>query len=244
VPFNMPARPAPIPLASLPSLTSLYASKSLLPPTSIPAKLQPSKEFNDRVHLWQGDITKLEVTAIVNAANKSLLGGGGVDGAIHSAAGPSLKSYCRTLNGVETGQAKISPGFGLPSSFVIHTAGPIYESYENKGECKTLLEGCYKSALKCAVDDDEKSGKDGGEGVESIAFCGISTGIYGYPIEPATHVALGTVRDFLENDPNQSKVRHIIFTCFPDRDMRCYEKLLPVYFPPVETEEVQPLEAP
>ena len=137
----------------------------------------------------QGDITKLEIDAIVNAANKTLLGGGGVDGAIHRAAGPELKKECATLNGCETGEAKITGAYKLPCKRVIHTVGPI-------GEHPDKLASCYQQSLELCIK----------EGLKTVAFPCISTGVYGYPSEKAAPVAINTVKEFLNQHPN--KVHH------------------------------------
>lgn len=143
------------------------------------------------------DITTLEVDAIVNAANKSLLGGSGVDGAIHNAAGPQLLEFNKTLGGCETGEAKIAPGFNLPAKYIIHTVGPIYLNSENDS---ILLENCYNNSLNLAVKNNLKS----------IAFPSISTGVYGYPIKEAAKVAVGAIKKWLSQD-NQLD---IILCCF------------------------------
>ena len=136
------------------------------------------------IEIIQGDITKLDVDAIVNAANCSLLGGGGVDGAIHRAAGPELLRACIPLNGCETGKAKITPGFRLPAKYVIHTPGPVYRDGQH-GE-PALLESCYRSCLELAEESE----------CETVAFPAISTGVYGYPWKEATEVAIKTVRSY------------------------------------------------
>ncbi len=136
------------------------------------------------ISIIQGDITTLQVDAIVNAANTSLLGGGGVDGAIHRAAGPELKQFNARLNGCKTGEAKISPGFNLPSKYVISTVGPVWQGGDVQ-EAK-LLESCYRNCLKLAIDNN----------IHSIAFPAISTGVYGFPFKEATTIALNAVNAF------------------------------------------------
>ena len=160
------------------------------------------------IEIIQGDITKLTVDAIVNAANCSLLGGGGVDGAIHRAAGPELLQACIPLNGCETGKAKITLGVRLPAKFVIHTPGPVYRDGPH-GE-PALLESCYKRCLDLAAEN----------GCETVAFPAISCGVYGYPWEAATEIAVKTVRDF----PAQ-KVRKVIFCCFSADMARIYREV-------------------
>ena len=138
----------------------------------------------ENIKIIQGDITKLTIDAIVNAANKSLLGGLGVDGAIHQAAGPQLLAECRQLHGCETGQAKITKGYKLPAKFVIHTVGPIYSGSKQDNE---LLKDCYINSLDLAKDHN----------LHSIAFPAISTGAYGFPAAPAAHIAFAAVRNWL-----------------------------------------------
>jgi O-acetyl-ADP-ribose deacetylase len=160
----------------------------------------------------QGDITTLEVDAIVNAANSSLLGGGGVDGAIHRAAGPSLLEECRTLGGCETGNAKVTKGYNLPARCVIHTVGPVWHG-GRKGEAE-LLASCYRRALEIARENN----------LRSVAFPSISTGIYGYPFEQAARVAVTTVTEIVDAEP--SSFDKIVFCCFSARDLEIYKKLL------------------
>ncbi len=164
-----------------------------------------------KLELLQGDITDQDTEAIVNAANRSLLGGGGVDGAIHRAAGPQLLAECRTLGGCQTGDAKITKGYRLKAKHVIHTVGPIYHSEGKKAP--ELLASCYRRSLELASENRLKS----------VAFPSISTGAYGYPLEEAAPVALGTVTDYLKSHPDIQLVR---FVLFGKEAYQAYEKAL------------------
>lgn len=158
-----------------------------------------------------GDITRLKVDAIVNAANSSLLGGGGVDGAIHRAAGPQLLEECRTLGGCPTGQAKITRGYNLPAKYVIHTVGPVYSG---KAIDADLLASCYRNSLDVAAAND----------VHSIAFSAISTGVYGYPKRDAAAIAVATVREWFAAHPDYEM--QVVFSCFDQRTADIYGELL------------------
>ena len=161
------------------------------------------------VEIKLGDITKLDCDAIVNAANKSLLGGGGVDGAIHRAAGPELLAECRTLHGCQTGQAKITKGYNLKAKYVIHTVGPIYS---NAPSDPIKLADCYRNSLDLAKAYE----------VHSIAFPSISTGVYGYPLEEATGVVVKTVSKWLEE--NEDYDIKVIFMCFGEKAYNLYQE--------------------
>ncbi|XP_068088558.1 ADP-ribose glycohydrolase MACROD2 isoform X2 [Hyperolius riggenbachi] len=171
-----------------------------------------------KVSLYKGDITHLEVDAIVNAANSSLLGGGGVDGCIHRASGSNLIAECRTLGGCPTGEAKITCGYQLPAKYVIHTVGPIARGQLNN-ECRDHLKKCYESSLALAKENN----------IRSIAFPCISTGIYGFPNDPAADIALNTVKNWLRE--NRDKVDRVIFCVFLEVDHKLYQKKLPEVFP-------------
>lgn len=205
---------APITASEIPSLSLLYKLKKLEAAKTPPVEGATPKH-NDRVGLIRGDITTLAVDAIVNAANRSLLGGGGVDGAIHRAAGPQLLAECRTLNGCATGSAKITDAYNLPSAKVIHTVGPIFDDMQpEKSEAE--LQGCYRSSLQSAVEN----------GLKTIAFSAISTGIYGYPSLDASVAACETVKKFLDSDDG-NKLDKVIFVTFEEKDVRSYNSTLP-----------------
>ena len=167
--------------------------------------------MKNRIELIQADITKLKVDAIVNAANSSLMGGGGVDGAIHRAAGPGLLEECRTLKGCKTGQSKITKGYDLPAQYVIHTVGPVW--YEGTKNEDAKLASCYQTSMELAVQ----------HGIRSIAFPSISTGAYRFPFDRACMIALNTIESFLKNDDTIKKVYLVVFS---DNDLAQYQRII------------------
>ncbi|XP_060086829.1 ADP-ribose glycohydrolase MACROD2 [Heteronotia binoei] len=187
---------------------------------SLPVK----RNLSEKVSLYRGDITLLEIDAIVNAANSSLLGGGGVDGCIHRAAGPCLVAECRNLSGCETGQAKVTCGYDLPAKYVIHTVGPIARGHISDTH-KEDLASCYKSSLKLAKENL----------IRSIAFPCISTGIYGFPNEPAAVIALTTIKEWLSK--NNHEMDRVIFCVFLEVDYKIYKKKMNEFFSTDEDHE-------
>ena len=165
----------------------------------------------DRIAIIQGDITGQQVDAIVNAADNSLLGGGGVDGAIHRAAGPELLEECRGLGGCETGQAKITRGYNLPAQWVIHTVGPVWQSGDHHED--QLLAQCYRSCFALAEE----------YAIKTIAFPSISAGAYGFPLEQAARIAISEVKEFLERNSTLEKV---LLVCFSERAYQCYVNIV------------------
>jgi len=169
------------------------------------------KNAGSKIEIVRGDITKLKVDAIVNAANTTLLGGGGVDGAIHRTAGPELLAECRTLGGCPPGGAKITRGYGLAARFVIHTVGPVWRGGK-RGEPETLA-NCYRNSLQTAVEN----------GIKTIAFPAISCGAYGYPVQQAAQIAVKTTREFLANE---NKIEKVIFVLWSNDIYEAYRELL------------------
>ena len=164
--------------------------------------------MKERIEIVEGDITKQHVDAIVNAANTSLLGGGGVDGAIHRSAGPELLEETRKIGGCPTGEARVSKGHRLPAKWVVHTVGPVWAGGHKNED--NLLAGCYRNSLKAAVE----------KGAKSVAFPSISTGAYGFPLERATEIALKETKKFLDTDKTLERV---LFVCFGEKALNTYK---------------------
>lgn len=203
-------------VSDIPTVAQLYQLKKLSPPaTETGTSVTPSEALNNKVSIFRGNITKLQVDAIVNAANKYLAGGGGVDGAIHAAAGPGLLQECSTLGGCKTGSAKITGAYELPCKKVIHAVGPVYSRSEREKSAQ-LLASCYTTSLQLAVDNDCKS----------VAFSGISTGVYGYPSQDAASVATKAVRGFLEG-ASGDMIDRVIFCTFEMKDVNAYNDWVP-----------------
>lgn len=205
-------------LSEIKTVTQLYQDQSLKAVATTAAgavSVKSNPSYNDRIGLFRGDITKLKVDAIVNAANNSLLGGGGVDGAIHAGAGPDLLKECAQLKGCRTGSAKITDAYELPCKRVIHAVGPIYNP-KKADDCENDLRGCYQTSLELATK----------HGCKSIAFSALSTGVYGYPSNDAAPVAIRTVKEFLEGE-DASSLERVIFCTFVQKDVDAYNKWIP-----------------
>lgn len=203
-------------LADIPVVSQMYRLGQLKQTTSTK---QPVQSLNDAVSFFRWDITKLQVDCIVNAANTSLLGGGGVDGAIHRSAGPQLLQECASLNGCEFGDAQITSAYNLPCERVIHTVGPIYDRAlrSSPEQPEILLRSCYRRSLEVASQNN----------IKSIAFASISTGIYGYPHDKAALAASDEVRKFLEAPDNEGKINKVIFCLFQPEDEEAYTEAIP-----------------
>ena len=216
LPSHSFAKMATVPVSQIPTLTLLYKLNKLHPHPS--PHTDSTATYNDQIALIRTDITKLEVDSIVNAANESLLGGGGVDGAIHLAAGRQLTRECEKLDGCDTGDAKITGAYRLPCKRVIHAVGPVYGSTKRKGMHTALLSSCYTTALDLAVKNDCKS----------IAFSALSTGVYGYPSDEAAETAIGAVKGWLDKDADRvGEMERIVFCSFMEKDQKAYEEYLP-----------------
>jgi O-acetyl-ADP-ribose deacetylase len=208
----------------IPTATALYELERLSHPAGHKPLHAPSAAFNKRISLVKYDITRLQIDAIVNAANESLLGGGGVDGAIHRAAGPRLFDECSLLDGCETGNAKITNGFKLPSRKIIHAVGPVYsmerrrgnQSGEGPGRSERLLRSCYRQSLDLCDQN----------GLETVAFSCLSTGVYGYPSSEAAQAALSEVRTYFEEGKGPN-IKNVVFCVFLPKDNEAYLKHMP-----------------
>ncbi|KAI9656085.1 MAG: hypothetical protein M1829_000440 [Trizodia sp. TS-e1964] len=209
-----------IPASEIPSVSLLYKLGRL--DSSTPTAFTVDQSLNDKTCLIQKDITKLQVDVIVNAASSRLLGGGGVDGAIHRAAGPRLYDECKTLGGCATGDAKMTHGYNLPSKRVIHTVGPVY-TYEKDPNMARFLASCYRKSLELCVERN----------MRTIAFSAVSTGGHGYPSLPAAETAIRVVREFLQSAKGK-ELDKVIFCNFQQKDENAYKSLIPVFFPPTE----------
>jgi len=203
-----------IQLMTIPTLPLLY-QRNILQQHQNPVH-PPNPSHNGKIALIRTDITKLHVDCIVNAANETLQGGGGVDGAIHHAAGPGMLEECEMLDGCDTGDAKITDGYNLPSKKVIHAVGPIYPWARRYNMHETLLRSCYRRSLELAEEHE----------MRSIAFPALSTGIYGYPSNEAAEVAISEVRNFLD-EGHMRYLNRIIFCNFMEKDEDAYHQALP-----------------
>lgn len=213
---------APIKATALPRWSvqyhSLRASKDA--PKLEPGVFEVNPVINEKIALWRGDITALEIDGIVNAANSDLWAGGGICGAIHRAAGSRLEQACDKIGSCPTGNTVITPGFKLPSKYVLHSVGPTNKSPD-------ALESCYRTIMECCVKHK----------VRSVCMCCISTGIFGFPNEPACIIALSTVRKFLENPENQKAIDLVVFCTFMIEDVKLYDQFTPMFFPVERVDE-------
>eukprot|EP01060_Flectonema_neradi_P031448 TRINITY_DN4775_c0_g1_i1.p1 TRINITY_DN4775_c0_g1~~TRINITY_DN4775_c0_g1_i1.p1 ORF type:complete len:414 (+),score=81.03 TRINITY_DN4775_c0_g1_i1:61-1302(+) len=203
------------------------ASRLPLSPDDLKVKATPNSEINNKVSILKGNICELEVDAVVNAANSSLRGGGGIDGAIHSAAGLLLDEDCAGLGGCETGFTKATLAYRMPCRYILHTVGPMREDPE-------ALASCYTTIL-----DLVKQMK-----IKSVALCCVSAGIFGFPLVHASHIAMRTVRHWMETEPYAKEVERIVFCLFLDHELQVYERLMPTYFPRTEVTATQEQAAP
>lgn len=216
-----------IPVAEIPTLSLLYKLHKLVPASAVDAGA--TSRYNDKISLIRADICKLETDAIVNAANSSLMAGGGVCGAIHAVAGPELEEECERIGGCETGDAVITSGYNLPAKKVLHAVGPIYSTSPSKREHQAKqLAACYTRCLDLAVEN----------GCHSVAFSCISTGIYGYPSAEAAATAMKAVKGWLEGAGAEKvqAMERVVFCCFLEKDEDCYHMIIPKFFPPASTE--------
>jgi len=206
------------------TIRDLYKDRLLAPPSSPGDGITDSQDLNNRVGLIEANIANLEFDAIVNAANMSLLGGGGVDGVIHRTAGPELLEECLTLDGCDTGDAKVTSSYRLPCKIIIHAVGPIAWKFSSE-ERSALLASCYTKSLQLLVERNLKT----------IAFPCISTGIYGYPPHDAADIATSTVRKYLESEAGK-EIEMVAFVMFELKDWNAYRDAIPKYFPPTRSD--------
>lgn len=208
----------PRPLTDIPTLPLLYKLSHLQPADPSTLAANPTSTHTPHVSLIRTDITTLATAAIVNAANTSLLGGGGVDGAIHSAAGPTLLDECRALNGCATGDAKITNAGDLPCQKVIHAVGPVFYRERPEAPQAALLASCYTRSLDLAVE----------HGCKSVAFAALSTGVYGYPSGKAAETAVRAVKGWMDEEMKRGRrMERVVFCCFLEKDMKAYQAVLP-----------------
>lgn len=208
-------------LSEIPTLNASYSSRHIFA-SKATTNSKCSLAYNDKVSLICYDITRLDVDAIVNAANTALRGGLGVDGAIHKAAGPILLTSCRQYRKCDVGDAVITPGHKLPAKHVIHTVGPVYTETQSHEESERLLKCCYTTTLAVAQK----------HALRSVAFCSISTGVYGYPFESAAQTVVDLLYEWLQSPENAASVDRIIICCFSQSDEEVYLRLLPERFQP------------
>ncbi|KAF2401612.1 A1pp-domain-containing protein [Trichodelitschia bisporula] len=220
--------PPTLAIADIPSLTALYDTGKLRINSPHGCHIPPNEVHNSKISLIRYDITCLNIDAIVNAANTTLMGGGGVDGAIHHAAGRGLFNACSELNGCEVGNAKMTDGFDLPARKIIHTVGPKYFETEQEHTHSEMLRSCYRRSLDLATE----------AGLRAVAFPSISTGVYGYPTKEAAWVALEAVHSWL--DESGDKLDRIVFCTFLEKDLDAYREFLPVIFPHAEVPKAEP----
>lgn len=210
--------PGPVSLGATSTLEELYKDKILKPP-AVQSQWTYSKQFNGKIGLWRGDITRLAIDAITNLANKNLSQGGGLCGAVFKAAGPTKlkEAIAEFKRPIEPGFLRVTPGFDLPAGKIIHGVGPDSRVYKENVERQETLDHLYYQIMLQSYMD----------GIKTVAIPSISTGIFGYPVEEAAPVAVRTIRRFFESDPNQKKLERVIFVVFDDETEKVYERVIP-----------------